>query len=352
MKWNELLTVCKEKLTITEDELNKLYKTTSDELKTMGVAENKLEDYTVARIHAHLKRQLSVPAEKFTGIVLGATRITDYGAKKLYDSAMALYKVSPEQALQQGVVNSEGVPIHATPEWKKGQEIDLTKKSRTLIMLVKGKDDTEFVKSTLNLRDERIDKGKVPFFQLLNFRANKSNKSTPDNLLLNDSVVTEFTPVENAKQITSEDAINYLKKHFKDKLVKLTELSEWHDANLGDQNRMVIVKGNVSRVNVTKTEALSNTVDLVDIDFGFDTEGNLQPPVTCWLSKKDFDIDFNEGALDVIVIGKTNKGKVDGKLSLEAYGIFVDNIFKIQNKPQPLKEEVIEESGEESEEEW
>ena len=91
MKWNDFLKICKEKLTIPEGELNKLYTQYYDELKNNNesfeepqrASVEELEEYAVSQLHAYLRRQLSSPAEKFIGVLVGASRPTDFGASKI-----------------------------------------------------------------------------------------------------------------------------------------------------------------------------------------------------------------------------------------------------------------------------
>ena len=344
MKWNIFLEKCKtnEKLTFTEEELTKMYNEKVAEVKALGFEDGKIEDAAVARLHAYLIKHFNSDAPKFTGIIIGASRTTDFGAKKLYDLAIKTFKENPEDAITRGIVNDNGVPIYVTPEWRRGQKIDLSTKSRALQLLVKAQDGS-FTKATLNLRDKRVDNVKIQYFKEVEFRALKSDKSTPELTLLNDCSLTEFKVVKN---LQIDDVKQLLVKYYKEHLVSLPAIDKYHTDNAMNMNRLAIVKGNIGGISLTKDSAESNIINLIDQDFEIGSEDGGKP-LSCWVSKKDFPINFDEYALDVIVIGKTNRGLNDQKVTMEVYGLFVDDIYRKKEMPLPLQKETIEEVAEE-----
>lgn len=364
--WNEFFSYCREKTTIGADELNKLYgdklnevktsyelsKKTSESLgkKVKELNDSDLEKLAVARVHAHLIKHLSSKAEKFVGIAIGLSRPTDYGAKKAYDNAIKLYNENHQAAVDMGFVNSEGKPVYppTANKFKIGKLINLDDKSRTIFMLVKKPDETVYTKAMMNISLLKHKDKKIPLFAEMELRGIRNNKSTPELLILNDSDTNDFNVV---RQLEQDEITSLLITYHKDKCKKLKELDGYHTLNELDQNRMVIVKANVSRISLTNDNAGSNVIDLVDMDMDLSLEdNNLSPAITCWLNKSDVEVDFMEGAVDVMIVGKTNKNKNDGKISLEAYGFYCSDMFKVKSKPSSLKENIVEEQV--KEEDW
>lgn len=335
MNKQETFELIKQKITTTDEELNDLYAGFEEEYKSKGLDGEKLEKTVCTRLKMYFKKQWASPAVKFNGIIIGATDITDFGAKKNYEFAIEQFKKDPSKAVVDGLVNGEGQPLYVLPEWKKGQRIDLERdKGRTLIMLAKQETDSDYKRAFLNLTYDHFDLA-LPMFTPIEFRANISKKSTDFEYLLNGATVTEFKPtgdiINNVGEIKE-----HLVRCFKDNLVSLPQIVNWHEENKETINRFAIVKANVMRISLTKEGVHSNLIEIDDPDMDFDPE---QPnTVTCWVPK-EFDINFSEGTMDLIVIGRTNINDETGQVSMNCYGFFCDKEWQITEKPKEIKEE-------------
>jgi len=338
------------KTTIKKEDLEKLWNEVVEEVKHRGVPEADIEKYAVNRLHAYVKRELSSPAVKLEGYVLGLTDITDYGAQRMYDEAKALYEANPQQAINEGVVDAEGNPIYTKPEWRKGQIIKPEEsKGRTAILLAKREGEENFKKAFLKLAGDKINL-EIPLFTPVIFRANMSQKSTDDLLLLNSSTVTEFQATgEMLDDLTP--IISDLKRCFGENMVTPSELKEWHLKNQDDINRVAIIKATISDLRFTRDDVRSNILELDDINMGLDPDDIER--ITCWVPK-EFKINFKVGTPDVIIVGRTGMDENEN-INVNAYGIWCPKIWRNgDHEPEPINgdNQVEVEQPKEESEDW
>jgi len=90
MKKNEVFDMIKEKLSVTQEELDKEYQKAYGDMKERGVADDALEEYALMRLQAYYKKQLRSVASVFEGVKVCETNVTDFGAQKKYDAASSL----------------------------------------------------------------------------------------------------------------------------------------------------------------------------------------------------------------------------------------------------------------------
>jgi len=330
MNKQEFFDVCKKKLGMKKEEFEALYKESVEEIKKRDIPESEIETTAVKRARALLKKQLKSRAEFFEGIIIGKDRITDFGAQKLYDEARRLWKEDPEKAVQDGYVNEDGEPLYLEPDWKKGKKIILDEaKGRTVFLLAKHTDDTDYKLAFLNLRHDKINI-ETPMFCKVEFRANKSQKSTDNLYILNQANVTEFKVIDDKRV----DFITLAKKYLKNYLVNLADLREWYEKHKDDRNRIAIIKGNVSSISIT-AEGVSNKMELDDAELAIDADPDKIETVTCWVPE-DLEFDFSEGTIDLVVIGRPDYNTERDEIVINVFGMYASDEWLIKEKPQKI----------------
>ena len=334
----ELFRLCKEKAIITDEELNKMYADKVADLKKKGIEEKDIEKYALSMIRTTFKKQFISPAIKFEGIIVGDMGVNDFGARRKYDDAKKVWaeatEVLRDSLIKEGLYDTMGNPLWNTDNFKKGSQINPDKeKQRQLLMLTKKDGDSSYHTSYLTLRGEKIDLKRTVFSEtILLFRANL-NKVDGEVYHLTQSSVTEFIESKNKTNI-----VDLLKTHFKSHLVRnLSELKDWHNENMSNPQRFAIVKANV--VDISLDGNYSNFITIEDDSLAIDRA------ITCYLAK-DYEINFSEGTQDAIFIGRTSlKEDKEGqeKLSINCFGVYVDDVWKIKDKQKINETEIVEE---------
>lgn len=336
MDKNELFKVLSSKTFIDENEYNTYYEEKSLELKKKGVLGEDLIKMTLALVKLYYKKQLLSSAQKFEGIIVGDLGVTDYGAQKKFNDMKKIWNegndIIREGFIRDGFVDNNGNPLWNTDNFKKGTIINPeNEKERRLLLLIKEETQNEYKKAYISLKGAKLNIER-PLFESVLFRANKK-KEEGNYVYLNQSTITEFK-----KTNSKVDAIELLKIHFKENLVRnLSSLEEYHNKNQNDRNRLCIVKGNV--VNINLDTSFSNIINIEDESL------NVDKAVTCFLDK-NVNIDFGEGSLDVIFLGRTSSKvneKGDNVINLNLYSFYCDEKFKINDK-KVVKEEEVEEN--------
>jgi len=333
--FERILGRCSVEKEVLEKEFNELLVKTKEKISD----ETNAQQAAALRLYTLYKQQIASPAKKYEGYILFATDTSDFGAakkyaeiKKAWDNAADDYK---EEMIAQGIVDSEGNPLWKTTNFKNGQKIIPEENlARTVFLLAKDKEEPGELKlSTLVLRGEKA-KEKLPRLVKVDFRANPNkDKSTEEMTVLNQSVVTKFTPTSPEDRIDPKEvAMKYLGKHI---INTLAELRAWHDANENDFNRLCIIKGMAS-IKPTKP-GISQLIEIEDGTLPIDV------PLPVWCPR-DYEIDFEDGAPDVIVIGKTNVR--DDKLMVNAYGVYAPEEWRVKDSPKEITEETEEEDNE------
>lgn len=169
------------------EELEGKYQEFFSEFKEMGIPEEHLERKTLFRLTTFYTRRSS--AAIYTGVVLGVSNPTDFGAKKFYDAIIKMWQEGDESIRQLMVdknqITLEGEPLwhnsefHRVPEWRyKDDEGNLLSLDRRIIkpeqelranalaLLKKKGTDSEYSPALINIIAEGNDK-EIPKFQTI-----------------------------------------------------------------------------------------------------------------------------------------------------------------------------------------
>ena len=312
---------------IERKEIDEKFEEAKKFMTEKGVKKELVESFAISRLMSHYKRILMSPSKTFEGIVYGIDRITDYGAQKQYDESVEMWEADKEKSIAEGYTDTEGNPLyHGSRKPKTGiRKIDLDKDRGKPIYLiaksVEGDKDTVFRRAVMTLKPNKFSET-IPLFQVVKFKAIKGTKSTDKLYILSQSELTDFEVVDT-KVISFKDiATMYLKENI---CTNLTKLVDWHKEHEDDINRQVIIKGNVVDIRITG-EGISNLVTLGADELGID-----EKPITCWIPE-DAPIDFDENAMEIIVVGRTNLKEEDEGESvfLNAVGIWCPEMFRVE----------------------
>lgn len=345
MNKKDFFGLLKTKTKITEEEFNKQYKEFEEEMKSRGVEESKLEQYTVGRMQAYYKKILKSNASVFEGIIIGMSNINDFGAQKKHDLIVEQYRMANSELKQTMIetkqVRVEGesiIPLYdsSSPSFKAGKDIvPSAERQRKVLMLVKESEEQRNpIPAFLYLQGESVDLD-LPFFTMVQFHAIKRKKSTEEFYHLSSTENNTFNVSEETERIPYDAMSSMIQKHFPNNLTTLNNLGEWHQQHMDNYDRFAIVKGNVSRLTMTD-EGKSNVLELDSLELEWD-----QDPITCWLDE-NININFSEGAMDVIVIGSTSQNQETMDISMNVFGILVRDDDLVDEVPEPVTTNKIE----------
>ena len=351
MNKQEFYELCTKQTTITQQELDAKYNEFEAEMKTRGAPTEKLESLTLYRLRLFMAKELRSQAKKFKGVVVGASPVSDFGARKQYDEAKRLFGENPQETIDAKRTDHEGNPLYTKPKNRIGTRINPDEDvSRNVILLAQPDGETEWKRAVLVLRGSKQTAKPILFFTEVSFRANLSVKSPPEQYLLNGSEVTEFAAHPNGKEASYDQILTIFKNHFKEWITKISSLEPvWQQyAASNDFNKFVVLKSGVSRITMTGDNTRSNVFELMDPDA--EVVDDKLPVVSCWVGKNDHEINFSDGAMDVVVFGRLGKGK-DGQFMVETYGFKCRDEDVLKEKPKPVTEEVLQATPT-KEEEW
>ena len=282
---------------------NKIY---SDLKKVYpNLPDNKLQARAKYVLYSKVKQQLRSPAVAYEGVVIGYSGVRDLtaGARA---SAISLYQQNPVQAIQAGVVDSNGTPIDNREFLPNGRKNPWFGKPITPtyvrdIYVIGHLYEKEEPYSMLYVQQISNDQAKVnqqiPLGQYVVFRANSRGKV--QNLeTLRASRVTTFEPLPK-----SVDVISLLRGAPEEFIVPaLSELEAWHNEHANQFNRFAIVEGDVVIARTEPTAAGNQLIVIEDESIaGLDNEG-----VTVWVPPH-CKVDYGPGS-HVIVTGRTTAG--------------------------------------------
>lgn len=338
MNKNELIESVVKKTGTKKTELEKIYKKCEDEVEERigdSMSDKEKEDMALRMFHAQVKGQLKSPAKVLEGIVIGVDTISDFGAANKYKNHLDYYKSDPEKAIEEGYVDEEGNPLFLTPEFKKGQPIDVEKeKVRKVWLLAKQEDDKDLRFSDLTLRHNKVDT-EIPMYVPIKFRANVSDKSTKELYVLNQSTTTQFEVVKDERINAEEMLPKYLKKF----VTKLDKIGDYFEKVKDGFERFVITKGNVSRVFIGDK---TNIIEIDDISMDITSD---DPETVTVFAHKMLPIDYSEVTPGLIVFGKLNYNEEKNQYTINAFGTIAPEAWTLKEEPKEVQEEsmVVEE---------
>ena len=281
MAKKEIFEQIQEKLTISTDELNKIYKDLEQEFISRG--SKPTEDMILNRILAYLEPSLRNKATKHSGIFVGIS--DNFNFNKNVDivklDSSTRYAEDKEKAKEDKVVmiiNEQVIPLWHyvdginVQDFQLGRAITDYDYSATSYVLVET--DKSYQLKSFNLRGER--RAEV----LKNFEQMKGKKYTfmaseKDNGTLSGSKYTKFIlDEEQPKESFANILVKSVKIFSKDKngkCIDLKELQEFFNKNVekvkkGYLYEPVFIKGTTSQVIVSPTRD-NNTVKIVDLHY-------------------------------------------------------------------------------------
>lgn len=348
MNKEEFYKEVKEKISLTENEYNKMYDEIVQDLKEREVPEKEIEKYAITLVRSKLKKQLSSPAKKFIGFRIGINPNTPLNriVDKVRDDGILAWRKDETEAVENKFTDVNGKPMwHImegvnTAEWKLGKLINDNDYTETVIMMAKQKDDKNYKLTYLTLRGDK--RSLIPEkFMEVEFMANL--KSDEGGIYkLNQSINTEFKVIGD-KEI---DFPAFAKKHLKTHCSDINDLEMWHDKYGENRDRLVITKSSVVNIIPSLDEDKSH---ILHLDNGTLDNKNI----TCWLDQKQ-EFTFNDQTPEIFIIGstnqKTNEDTNEISMSINVYDYFVPKMWRIV-KPKEIKDEKAEETKLKKEEE-
>ena len=337
-KWAEKLSLSLEEI---EGEFNSIF----EEEKNIHVdlSEDEQQKRALQRLSLMYKRQLNSPAIGFEGIVIGVSEVIDINQKRIRE-AKELFKVNPQLAVIDGVTDEEGNPLDNRKEWSGGRlnpsfgkllpEYNYLRNIFGIVKRTKGDTPPRFFQMTLS--GEKAKDDSIPIFQPIRFMA--IDKSITETVYkLNSSTFTKFLIDTNLDMPTYEKLMDdYIGVR------KISELKQYHDSNKEDFNRIVVVEGDVSLMNLEPNAYKNRVLILEDSEISLD---NLDARgLTCWIPER-IKINFAESS-KVLVIGRTAQGKKKddqgnvteelSDVSMNVFGVYAIPEYKI-NLPEEIK---------------
>ena len=351
MELNDYIKNWSEKLSISEQDIEKEYQVMVTEEKTIHpqLKEDEHKVRALQRLAMGYKKQLRSPAIGFEGMIIAVGDLVDTVARQKQE-ARRLYKENPQMAISQGVTDEDGTPLDTREQWSDGRANRNFGKPlpehnylRTIFGVCSKKNIDNSVKVfILNLSGE-VANTEVPIFEPVQFRA--IDRTPPElgetEYRLNSSMFTTFIVDMTLNLPPINQILDSYCTHLK---INITDLDAYHTANEKDYSRLAIVEGDVTTLIMEPTSVGSRRMVIDDEQGRFDIEA---PGVTCWVPER-INIDFAEQS-KVIVLGRTSRGKkVDdqgnpteepGDVMINVYGLYAIPEYKIEPQVRELTAE-------------
>lgn len=350
----------------TQEQINEEIKKEYEIIKSIDLPEEEKKSMAVRRLIASYRKVMSSRAEVFEGVFIGGTGRMNMVARRRAE-AIKLFNENKEKAISRGVTDEKGNPLFhenpakfkELPKWAKEQRFEKSEKgmledkngskwigkampeedwSRTLFGAIK-KDD-KYLKTQVRLRGENTE-ATVPFFALLKFNGFALQSSTEELTKINDSGELN---VKVIKQLSDNESKSLLDGMFKGLSIKIKDIDEWVEAHQEFMDFAIFDNVTITEISPNKTQTGSQIIRIEDdTSEWFDKEGNVIPPVLCFVPP-EVEIDFPEKAI-VTVIGKPNVGEKGKRIGV--LGIFTKTAFKnlvpktenIESEPEKEKSE-------------
>lgn len=332
------------KLELDESEIMGDFKKLYDEekVKSPSMSEDDLQLTTLKKLHLTYKKQLRSPAVNFEGIIIAVGDVVDI-VKKQRDEALKQFKENPQQAVTDGVVDESGNPIDTRATWKNGNanprfnkplpEHNFIRNIWGIAMKTKSKESVpRFFAMTIN--GSMAEKDDIPMFVPITFKA--IDKSEKGELAIYNLNASQFTRIELSKTILP-DVEEMINKYCGFMKVPINELVNYHEANKDNFNRLAIVTGDVSSLNLEISPTRANRIMVIEDLTLANLEDIESKGLTCWTPLR-CNIDFQEES-KVMVIGRTGRGKKrdeegnqteePGDVTFNVYGVYAIPKYKV-----------------------
>ncbi|MCK5177221.1 MAG: hypothetical protein KAQ92_05840 [Candidatus Aenigmarchaeota archaeon] len=343
--WSDKLSISVEEI---EQEYNRIFQEEKEIHKGMDEAEQ--EKRALQRLALVYKKQLRSPAVGFEGIIIGVADCIDIVAKQRRE-AKTLYEHAPQEAITGGVTDESGTPLDTRESWAGGRanqnfgkplpENNFLRNIYGIAKKTKGSTEPKFFSMVISGKKAQDDT--IPVFDPVRFMGIDRSEEGSNLYKINASTFTNFVNAD----LTLPD-YKTLASQFCE-MVAFSELENYHNLNKDDFNRLCVVEGDVSMLNLEPTAFGSRIMSLEDADASLedlDAKG-----LTCWLPER-ININFAEGS-KVLVVGRTAQGKKKdeagnitdelGDVTMNVYGLYALPEYKVSlpEEIQPIAEEDI-----------
>jgi len=326
------------KVPLQEGEFEKLWEEKIKEAGDFGTPEEEKEKFAINNLFSYFKRYLNTKADKFEGIILGASDATNFGATKIFNAAIELWDKSNEEIrkamIEKGEFDNIGNPLwcemnsKTTFKYKDKEgnllainkrKINPERETRRLCVLLAKKDgDTEFSDTRLTLNGDRALLS-IPIGKRISFQANgKKNEEGIYNLY---SVgITNFV-VLNEEVVPHNEFLEIIEKYFTQNIfdLNITKPEDWLRENAN--KKLVFIKN--AHINSVSPVRFSKSLS-------FDEDAK---EIKCW-NPRDFELNIAEGHSEVVAIGELSLNNEGELLLNNCMGFFNPNKMI---KPLPVE---------------
>ena len=220
------------------------------------------EQRAFLRLKGAWKKELRSPAKFYEGMVVRVATPMDV-LRTMRATAQTVYGNDPKKAIAQGLTNAQGVPLDPRKIFKSGSKNDDYGKPlpserliQNIVGVAKSPDMKMPVKFTMVLSERLAGKVDVPIFESVKFRANPAKTQPTDgSIALNEYSNLKFKPAA-IEGFPGPEAV--IEKYFKDNLVGVNDVSDWHKSHEDDPRRMCIVCGDVDDVDYVPNQSTGN----------------------------------------------------------------------------------------------
>jgi len=310
------------KSTDTKEQVGAHAERISKEYLARGFGQDDVDRLVPQALQAYYKKQLKSTANAFEGIILGRTNTWDMAKKPRNIVREKIEELGLKGAMDAGFVNSEGEYLYNDYDWRKGKSIPENDYQCSVFMVADTGENDEFEIAIMRLRGDNCEIV-PPLFEPVSFRAVKGKMDNNGRRQLYDIKVTEFEPVG----ADSFDALDFFENQLSKLIdvVQLSDLEQWHDANVDNFNRFCISKVNCVRINMTDETVASNVMEVDDISLELDMEQSNT--ITVWVPKR-VDVNFPENTMEMLLVSQTSQNN-EGNISLNCLGLWVHPAFRV-----------------------
>lgn len=314
---------------ISEDDLDKLYKTHEFEMKErLGgkeIDDATLEQMVLSRLSLALKKPListGGSGEKAKMIPIGRGRVSDWAEGARTKADKYIQKAGRDRAVKDGYIDEAGNYLFVQPDYKKGKEVPEHEYQADGFGLIKLESSKDYKFAEIRFKDLAAIQP-LDWFTEYDIDAYVRENDDPNYA----KITVSKTAVQSKSEYANfEDILEYIKKNseFSDRILDtVDEIDLFAMNHEGERNAFAIVEGNVIDVAVTQKESTAVSID--DLNMLVSDTGGTNS-ATLWFNKED-QINFIEGSLGVKFIISTYK-KDDGSVSISGMGYWVPEIFR------------------------
>lgn len=348
---DEYIKYLKDEKKITDEVIAKAFSDMEQEVKSAGITDTvQIANLTLKKVSLYF-RKISKGTESTPVLVIpiGASNVTDYGARVTYNESLKIFEQNPDQAINNGYCNNQGEPLWRTSKLKgkNGRKIVPDRElQRTLYCLAKRDEDTIWKIGQMTLRGDILTKGLPEIGKLYNTKGiiAKSTAETHHNerIVMYSAKDTVFGNFKDTPEPFLEMVVKYATK-------LVIPFKEILNHARSDNSFIFIVKADVVNTKETLNPDSSNLITIVDPDELIDIDKELNG----WIAQ-DIPLNVIDGALSVAVVAKArtylkkipDSVEEEEALQFEVLGVIANtnDIKTVENTPvisSGVTEEVV-----------